>query len=66
MITTSKLNNSIAFSRTIFWEPTADEMGAEDWGTEDKGRGPRAEEHKHPYRIGFLFTLEVNIWAHFL
>ena len=27
--TTSKLNNSTAFSRTIFWRPRADEMGPE-------------------------------------
>ena len=34
MTTTSKLSNSIVFSRAIFWRPRADEMGA-------KGRRPR-------------------------
>ena len=40
MISTSELNSSIVFSLAIFWDP-----GPRD---EDKGRGPRVEEHKHP------------------
>ena len=43
MITTSTLNNSIAFSLTIFWGPRADEMGAEVRGPRVESRGSRAE-----------------------
>ena len=39
MITTSKLNSSIVFSLAKFW----------DRGPRVKGRGPRVEEHKHPF-----------------
>ena len=37
MITTSKLNNSIVFSREIFWGPRANEMGTEGGGAEGRG-----------------------------
>ena len=36
VITTSKLNNNIVFSRAIFWGPRANEMRT------------GVEEHKHP------------------
>ena len=41
VITTSKLNNNIAFGLAIFWGQRADEMGSEGRGAEDKGRGSR-------------------------
>ena len=48
MITALKLNNSIVFSRAIFWGPRTDEIGAEDQraegrAAEDKDRGLRVE-----------------------
>ena len=47
VITTSKLNNSIVFSHSIFWGTRADEMGPEG-----RGQGPRIEEHNHPISGG--------------
>ena len=42
MITTSKLNNGIVFTRAIFWGPRVE------------GRGPRVNEHKHPNKNHIL------------
>ena len=36
------------FVLAIFWGPRADEMGAKGRGVEDKGRGLKIEEQKHP------------------
>ena len=38
--TTSKINNSTAFSRAIFWRPRADEMGPEGRGPKIRIEGP--------------------------
>ena len=58
MTTTSKLNNNIVFSLAIFWGPRADKMWAED-----KGQGPRVEEHKHLNK--YTHTNREKYFAHF-
>ena len=39
------------FVLAIFWGPRAGKMRAERPRVEDKGRGPRVEEHKHPISL---------------
>ena len=51
MITTSKLNSNIVFSLANFGD-----QGQTRWGprVEDKGRGPRFKEQKHPKKAFIL------------
>ena len=50
MITTSKLDSSIVFSLAIFQ--------GRGPRVEDKDRGPRVEEHKHPFNLTLFNSTE--------
>ena len=42
------------FVLAMFLGPTNNEMGVEGRRAENKGRGPRVEEHKHPFYVVFI------------